>query len=83
MRPAQYSILSILLKRIGCPVQSGRGSSVATPMSMVDVECKGGLNASRALFVLEYIIKKDRVPVSLELQYPTTTRMVGLSARMV
>ena len=59
------------------------GIAVTHPYADGRVECKDGLNASRALLVLEHIIIKDRVPpYSLVLQSPTPTPMVGLGARM-
>jgi len=44
------------------------------------VECKDGLNAFRALLVLEYNIKKRRQTRTV--WYCSPTPMVGLSARM-
>jgi len=73
MRPAHHSFLSILLRRIGykCVLLYSLILQFLRSHPYADgrVECKDGLNASRALFVLEYDIKKGReAPYSLVLQ---------------
>jgi len=54
-------VFEYIIKRKGYPVESSRGSSVATPTPIVEFQCRDVLNESRALLVLQYIIKKDRV----------------------
>jgi len=59
MCPAHYSFFSLLLKSIGRLVQFC--IAVPHPYADVRVDCKDGLNASRALLVLERtILKQDR-----------------------